>query len=441
MASNVLTERVDLRGHRTKTFEVTRGWWDRLRSRITRRKRFRTVAGVEPLHWKDAAGVWREVDLRWKLRADRRWWITEADFEADFDPHTFVLRYRSRTKGDLRMKLVSIDGVPPTPVEPRPFFTGDRMRIADIGSGVSLILVAHPHGPEFYRHLAGPTLPAIVWEIDELEDAGDVRTNVLSMLGHDNHADLAADRRSETLLRNQQRIVEVAVERTPDVVDAGRRSYTVTERLTGRTKWRDPETRAPEWRDAAEIRFPVFLDVQVVEDVATALDDGHSYVSSAQWFGAFTFSQLGANYAPAWRFQTVNVPQGATIDSATLRVDVLQSGTGTGTLHGQNVDSAPSWADASANGPVQMAKTTATTTFDGFGTTGQKTFDVKTIVQEIVNRAGWAANNDMRIGVGSNAAGAVVKFYEVDYGSGTAGRLTIDYTAGGGSSAPMFRGA
>jgi hypothetical protein len=433
-ARSVLLERRDLRSRRTKTFEVV-GWRDWLG-----RKRYRTVAGVDPLHWKDAAGHWRDVDLRWTQHGT--WFaITEAPYQAWFDPSTFTLRYLSRTKGDLRMRLVSIDGQPPTPVTPQPFFTGDRMRIADIGSGVSLVLVAHPHGPEFYRYIAGPTLPTLVWEFDQSEDLGDVRTNVFNMGGNDNHGDFAADRRAEALPRNQRRIVEVVVERSPDVVAHGRRSHTVLERLTGRTKWRDPKTRTPEWRGADELRFPVFLDVQVIEDVVATDDDGHG-ITAPLWYSAITMNYLTNLYLPAWRFQTVDVPAGATIDSASLRVEVVISGNYAATLYGENVDDAAIWTNNSANSPTAMAATTANTAFTGFGTTGQKTFDVKTIIAEIVARPGWAANQDIRLGAKTPTGGAnVVKFIATGYGSGTVGRLTIDYTAGGGGSAPMFRGA
>jgi hypothetical protein len=84
--------------------------------------------------------------------------------------------------------------------------------------------------------------------------------------------------------------------------------------------------------------------------------------------------------------------------------------------------------------------TTAASVSLNTGTGGTKNLDVTAIVQEIVDRAGWAANQDMAFGVNGAIAGGSVYGYIADSADGTPAddpALEIVYTAGGAAFIKM----
>lgn len=171
-----------------------------------------------------------------------------------------------------------------------------------------------------------------------------------------------------------------------------------------------------------------------VLNLTLADEDDDGYTTGGFWSEAECYASNSYSRAAAWRFVNATVPQAATINSATLNIAAVVAGAGTGTLNGQAVDDAPNWANGSGNGPVSMAKTTANQTYTA-GTTGVKNIDVTAIVQEIVNRAGWASGNALRIGFGTvSSLSSLVQFTD---GTGT---LDIDYSTGGGVVGPLTQG-
>lgn len=157
----------------------------------------------------------------------------------------------------------------------------------------------------------------------------------------------------------------------------------------------------------------------------------------APWIGtayvAFSYNAAG------FRFPSVSVPQGATIDSATLTTKKNASGFGSPTIkiYADNVDSAPAWGTSSR--VKTISKTAASTNMDISGAVFDEVAqDVQAIVQEIVDRGGWSADNAMRFGFFPKAA-SLSNFYgfaigginasDTDYG---APFLDITYTEGGG---------
>lgn len=388
---------------------------------------WRTVASTGPMHWRDGT-TWREIDLGWVQTAEG-FHVPSGAYHASFHPDTYTLDYRSRSTGRLTLRLVSIDGAPPPRVV-TPQQDGAKLRVP-LGRGASLVVVARAQGVEVFRRYDGPAIPILEWEIVN-DGHGSIATNITAMTGVDNITRAAESRHHELLWRNERRLVEVISDvLRHDVRPDGQQVTRVRESISGKTLWRHPSSRAPHWRQ--ELEFPLLIDVTVTEDIATNLDDGYAYVAGASetWFdGNNIIGTLTSS--PAWRFQTVNVPQGATITSATLRVNVENVSTDySAAMYGENVDSASSWAAGSSNGPNRMARTTASITFDGFGSLGLITKTVTTLIQEIVNRPGWSANNDLRLGCLDAPTGAdQVVFSSHNYDPGNAAHLVIDYTAG-----------
>ena len=148
---------------------------------------------------------------------------------------------------------------------------------------------------------------------------------------------------------------------------------------------------------------------------------------------------MGSEGANAWnsgfRFLNVAVPQGATINSATL---TLQSrnlyGTVTnihGTIYGDNVDDASAWA-ASGTLAGEVTETTASADFDptAWVSSTDYSYTITTIVAEIVARAGWDSGHAIRFVVLNDGSTADCFLRAIDYVGDPAGsaRLTIDYT-------------
>lgn len=100
------------------------------------------------------------------------------------------------------------------------------------------------------------------------------------------------------------------------------------------------------------------------------------------------------------RFQDLDIAQGATITEASLEFEIDEAGTGSINLKisGQNVDDASTFT-GTTHDVSGRAKTSAYVTWNITDNPAVNAKldspDIKTVVQEIVNRAGWAPGNDM----------------------------------------------
>ena len=122
-------------------------------------------------------------------------------------------------------------------------------------------------------------------------------------------------------------------------------------------------------------------------DADTALTGGNDI-----WVRSGSTASSRINIAV--RMNNVDIPQGATINSATLRLNSNTSGRLEGYLYGHDVDDSPSLTDVTG-----LPRTTANV-FWGSGNVGTgyvSSPSITAIVQEIVDRAGWVEGNDMTI--------------------------------------------
>ena len=112
------------------------------------------------------------------------------------------------------------------------------------------------------------------------------------------------------------------------------------------------------------------------------------------------------------RFTGVSLPPGAVVDSAYVqfRTDEVSSGTATLTVRGQAADDAAAFAAVTGNltGRTTTAASVAWTPPDWptVGTAGpdQRTSDLATVLQEIINRPGWVSGNALVLLVTGTAA-------------------------------------
>lgn len=106
------------------------------------------------------------------------------------------------------------------------------------------------------------------------------------------------------------------------------------------------------------------------------------------------------------RWTGVTIPQGSTIDSAKIQFQVDEADAAvalTVTFRGEDIDDAPTFTTTTSN-LSDRTETTASINWaiPTWGTIGargpdQLTSDLKTIVQEIVDRPGWVSGNDLVI--------------------------------------------
>ncbi|WNJ20200.1 Ig-like domain-containing protein [Pontibacter sp. G13] len=165
-------------------------------------------------------------------------------------------------------------------------------------------------------------------------------------------------------------------------------------------------------------------------------DDGVMYTTSSDIELVADGSR--GNQTIGLRFTGISVPQGATIDAAYIQFTCDETNTGTTnlTIQGHDTDDAAAFSTSSYN-VSNRTRTSASVNWSpaswssvGQSGSAQRTPEMKSIVQEIVNRGGWSAGNDMVMiltGTGERTAEA----YEGSAGS--APLLHIEYTVGGGT--------
>lgn len=177
--------------------------------------------------------------------------------------------------------------------------------------------------------------------------------------------------------------------------------------------------------------------------VSSSIDDveersnGDMYTNSSDIELVYDGSR--GNQVIGLRFNNVTIPQGASIDRAYVQftVDETNSGSTSLTIKAHDTDDAAAFTSSSNN--VSNRSTTSASVawnpvaWNSVGQSGadQRTPEMKAVIQEIVDRNGWASGNDMAIiitGTGERTAEAY------DGTSSSAALLHVEYTVGGGAN-------
>ena len=166
--------------------------------------------------------------------------------------------------------------------------------------------------------------------------------------------------------------------------------------------------------------------------VAASSDDAWDWNGSASRTSGTVYIYDNGNENDGLRFTNVTIPQGATINSAYLELTARSSTSSSASvrLTGHDVDN--SGAFSGVFGDVQSrTRTTAAVTWNGVSPAvggSVTTFpEMKDIVQEIVDRPGWASGNAMSI-IMDNMSG--YRYYYSYDGTSDASRrprLVVDY--------------
>jgi len=155
----------------------------------------------------------------------------------------------------------------------------------------------------------------------------------------------------------------------------------------------------------------------VIGKIATGNDDAEQNLSTGSVGLTSTDIELGAdganNQLVGLRFNNLAIPQGATIESASLifQIDEATSGATNVTISAEDTNNASAFS-TSTNNLSNRTKTSATTSWNNIsawtavGTT-ETTPDISAVIQEVVNRPDWSSGNSMVIfiqGTGSRIA-------------------------------------
>jgi hypothetical protein len=289
---------------------------------------------------------------------------------------------------------------------------------AEVGADTDYVIQALPYGVSTLLILQGPSAPR-TWTWNVQGDLDMIRP----LVGRDSAG----------------RLLELIETRTPGQGNQA----TIQIEWTGRTITRAALRAAGSAVFSEDVTWPAVIDPVVNENIGANADDvfslwGAGGANFLDFQTANTLIYAGRynteRFYGGLRFQTVGVPAGATINSATLTMRITGV-TGTPNLNfiGNDVDDAAAWANP-GNRVKNITQTAAVVNDATWSSGSDNTATVTSIVAEIVARAGWASGNDMAFGIFDAAASGVnfLNFAALDHATLTEARLSIDYTEAGG---------
>lgn len=219
-------------------------------------------------------------------------------------------------------------------------------------------------------------------------------------------------------------------------------SYTAEDLVVGRTYfWRidEVESYGSNIRRGDIWSFTVVDSVTVEYHVSASEDDAYGYGDALQnsgnnylRVGYSSFSSL-PYYMSGMVFRNVDIPQGAEILSAILRIhsyDSRLTDMVCGVIEAEATDNSDALGDSRYID--SMVKTSALVTWDHYepwtANTWYESPDIGDLVQEVIDRAGWSPNNSLTIIYGTRQDdGGVRHFSSYDRGSEYAPKLEITY--------------
>ena len=166
--------------------------------------------------------------------------------------------------------------------------------------------------------------------------------------------------------------------------------------------------------------------------------NGSMYFTSSD----IEFMNDGGNQTVGLRFESVNIPQGATVTAASIEFEIDETKSGTQAIEiditGHDNDSSAAFT-TSQNDVSDRVRTTATVNWDITSPTPPvsaklSTPDIASIIQEIVNRPGWSNNNNLTL-IFEHVSGSGIRTVETyDGEAANAPKLSVTYDSGGGAS-------
>ena len=182
----------------------------------------------------------------------------------------------------------------------------------------------------------------------------------------------------------------------------------------------------------------VFAQTTVTNRIALANDDVEQALSGKMYFDSSDL-ELGYDDFDNQRNQTVgllfrglSIPQGATITNAYVRFTADGSSSGSVSLRisGHDTNSGTAFSNATyhlTNLPKTVAVDWSLSSWSSSNT--YNTPDIKSVIQQIVNRGGWASGNNIRIIIQDISGNSNYrKAYAYNESASRAAELVVTYT-------------
>jgi len=195
-----------------------------------------------------------------------------------------------------------------------------------------------------------------------------------------------------------------------------------------------PASYSPDTRPGSGVVSNVDLSITVAHSGDDAEWDTITFTSNGATVSVGHDGMMEATHS-VFRFLNVNIAQGKTIVTAVLKLIVganASSGFDTA-VKAEDVDSSSRHTNSGEVGGV--AETTASVTWPTLGswTTGTTVSspEIKTVIQEIVDRGGWAANAELSLHLkyaGGGSSTEYQRFKTYDDSAANAAVLEITYT-------------
>lgn len=168
----------------------------------------------------------------------------------------------------------------------------------------------------------------------------------------------------------------------------------------------------------------------IVSTTGSAL--GNALDSTLEWVGL--------------RFRAVTIPPGAVINSASISVVPINTGSDEPlvTIYGEAADDAAAFVDATTATISTRSRTTASVAWSSAnlgatGTSRHNSPDIAAIIQEIIDRPGWASGNALNILIQGGATSTRdLTFWAFDFGDRIP-ELDITYTVAS-AAGPLVAG-
>jgi hypothetical protein len=186
------------------------------------------------------------------------------------------------------------------------------------------------------------------------------------------------------------------------------------------------------WIDTAI--FPIQIDPTFSTSVAASADDAFQASNGDMTLNGTTILLDAATEWGGVRFTNVTIANGATISSATITVNVVNTSTDDPDelLFMEAIDDAPAFGSGNSNiSNRTMTSSPVTWQATGVGSGSETSPNFASVAQQVIDRAGWASGNDVVV-ILDHQSTSVFRFTTYDNGSNYPS-ISIDYTEAGGT--------
>lgn len=411
------TERRDMRTLNSKTFVKP--------EKHNGKDVFICEARLEAVCYLSDDNEWRSIDTEVRDIGDGQYGVEWAPYKFYVHKAGIGFDFHSRAGGFVRVTLIGVgEEIFDTTQKMSPTYTDNAVVYYEIRPGCDIVFQCHSQRVKTLRVLKNADAPKVFRWRCEYDNEGQEK-----ILPHLFGTDAMGD----------------SLELELKIEEGGKSHQFVEEIWTGRVKKiTDLATRIKSY--STDVAWPVSIDPTVNYSVTTGADDGRE--RSGSWYNSDSYLITG-NFSFSWslgvRFQGVSIPQGSTINSATLSLYCIGANYGAtrgglGKIYGYDTDDAAAFS--STIRPTNVSKTTASTLINTPPSVGAwSDFNVASIVQEIVDRGGWASGNDMSFPIIDNSSpSGRYTFWEAYERSPSTNNpaLSITYTAAAAGAGMCF---